>query len=274
MTPTRPLLLAAVTGLVATGCATATPVPTPRIRPPRQQGVPTITVVPAGSPTPVSHSPRLSPRMAVARFAAAYPRYLNGRLPARRLPGLSAAALAGVKQARSRAVRLRVISLDQGAGTWTIRYAATTGRRHGTVIARVSLTRTRHGWAIAQIDPPDLDQIAATHPTPSSPPRALRAATLAFTRGYLAYTYGQAPAAALTHLTPALRRQLTAHPPTVPAVVRTRHPRVMRLALARPTRAVWLASAQVSDGANSYAVDSTLTHTRSGWIVRRVSTGS
>ena len=69
-----------------------------------------------------------------------------------------------------------------------------------------------------------------------------------FLAGYLAYVYGQAPAAAITDAVPALVRSLRARPPLVSPAMRARHPRVMAI---RPTPApagMVAVSALVGDG--------------------------
>jgi hypothetical protein len=50
-----------------------------------------------------------------------------------------------------------------------------------------------------------------------------------FLAGYLAYTYGQAPARRITDATGALIASLQTHPPRVPPAAHTRRPRVLSL---------------------------------------------
>lgn len=67
-----------------------------------------------------------------------------------------------------------------------------------------------------------------------------------FLRGYLAYLYGHAPAAALTDATPALLRSLRENRPLVSPAMRARYPRVLSL---KPLPAPRVAfSALVNDG--------------------------
>lgn len=276
MTPARPVPLSlAFAGLLVAGCAITAP--TTPVRPLHHHliTIPTASVPPW---PPVGHQARArtsasSARMVVARFAAAYPRYLNGRVPARQLPGLSVPALSGLEQTRPRAIRLRPVAIAPTHDGWTVRYHAATQHRRGTVTARLTLAPSRGGWQIMRVDPPDLDQLTATHHKLSLPPAALRSRAVAFTHRYLAYTYAHARATVLTDLTRSLRRQLISRPPTVPASVRALCPHITSLALAHLTGGVWLATAQVTDGHNTYAIHSTLAHVRSRWVVRRVTAG-
>jgi hypothetical protein len=202
----------------------------------------------------------------VTAFATAYAHYLSGRVPARRLADVSATMLATFQHTRAGALRLRVVSITRRAGGWTVLYAPL-GQPAAAVIARVTLARTADGWEIARIEQPDLDQLTARHPTPPTPPAAVRAAVIAFTRGYLAYTYAHRSATTLTHVTARLRHRLTTPPPSVPASVRALDPRITRLVFVRTRTGRWLATAQVNDGVNRYAIESTLTHSGARWTV-------
>lgn len=69
-----------------------------------------------------------------------------------------------------------------------------------------------------------------------------------FLAGYLAYTYGQAPASRITDATRSLIAFLQAHPPRVPPAARARRPRIVSLRPATaPTGEITL-TAVVNDG--------------------------
>jgi hypothetical protein len=69
-----------------------------------------------------------------------------------------------------------------------------------------------------------------------------------FLAGYLAYTYGQAPASRITDATRSLIASLEAHPPRVPPAARARRPRIVSLRPATaPTGEITL-TAVVNDG--------------------------
>ena len=69
-----------------------------------------------------------------------------------------------------------------------------------------------------------------------------------FLAGYLAYVYGQAPAAAITDAAPALVRSLRARPSLVSPAMRARHPRVLALRPTPAPAAMVAVSALVGDG--------------------------
>jgi hypothetical protein len=205
----------AVACLLATACANSNHHAT---RPPRTHVQPlaapiTVTAqTPAATPAAVRRRGGVngSPAAAcsvVVRFADAYPRYLTATLAARRLPRLAPSGLATVAQTgrlptRLRHLQLRAVGIEQHGTSWMIRYITSIAGHRATLSSRVTLTRTPDGWQIAQITPPDLDQLIAQHPPSTPVPTLVRVAAVAFTRSYLAYTYAHGPAAALTHLTP------------------------------------------------------------------------
>jgi len=277
-------LLLATACLFASGCGATTPpgTSTTTARAEARAAV-TVSSPPARSRTVAAHdaNPRLpiaSARMLAAAFAAAYPRYLTGRLPAQRLPGLTPAALANLEQTRplsprQRAIHLRLRTVNGEDGGWTITYTATLGARRTTITAGLTLIPRSGGWQITRITPPDLDQLTAVHPLAPAPPSALRGAAVAFTRSYLAYTYAHAPAAILTHLTARLREQLAARPPSVPVWIRALHPQIINVAFARLNSTVWLAIAQVTDGPDRYTIQTTLALDGRGWTAIHVTTG-
>jgi hypothetical protein len=279
-------LLLAIACLLAGGCGATRPMHTSTITIPARgahHAAVTVFSPPTPSRTVAGHhanprSPIRSARMVAAAFAAAYPRYLTGRLSARRLPGLSPAALTNLEQTRplsprQRVIHLRLLTVNGADGGWSITYTASVGVRRTTIADAVTLVPGVNGWQITHITPPDLDQLIAADPVAPVPPSALRAAAVAFTRSYLAYTYAYAPAASLTHLTAHLREQLAARPPTVPAAIRALHPQIINVAFARLNTTVWLAIAQITDGPDQYTIQSTVAHTGRGWTAIHVTAG-
>ena len=278
--------LLAIACLLAGGCGASRPMPpsTTTIPAPGAQHAPvTVSSLPAPSRTVAGHDanprrPIPSARIVVAAFAAAYPRYLDGRLSAPRLPGLSPAVLANLEHTgplspRLRGLRLTMATVTPADGGWSITYTVSLAARRITIAATLTLLPGANGWRITHITPPDLDQLIAVHPVAPAPPSAVRAAALAFTRSYLAYTYAHASAASLTHLTARLRDKLVARPPSVPAAIRALHPQLINVAFARLTGTVWLAIAQVTDGPDRYTIQSTLAHAGRGWNAIHVTTG-
>jgi hypothetical protein len=69
-----------------------------------------------------------------------------------------------------------------------------------------------------------------------------------FLAGYLAYTYGRAPASRIAGASRPLIRSLQAHPPRVPPAARARHPRVLSLHPAASAAGEVAVSAVVNDG--------------------------
>jgi len=69
-----------------------------------------------------------------------------------------------------------------------------------------------------------------------------------FLAGYLAYTYGRAPATRIAGANRPLIRSLQAHPPRVPPAARARHPRVLSLHPAASSAGEVAVSAVVNDG--------------------------
>jgi hypothetical protein len=91
-----------------------------------------------------------------------------------------------------------------------------------------------------------------------------------FLAGYLAFTYDQGRAGAIRGVSPALERELAAHPPRVPARERARRPRVRLLQTDGVSSTAASLVALVDDGARSYALAVELAHTAGGWTVTRV----
>jgi DNA-binding NarL/FixJ family response regulator len=93
----------------------------------------------------------------------------------------------------------------------------------------------------------------------------------AFLAGYLPYSYGQATARGIRAATPALQRELAAHPPRVSAAARQAvRPRVrqQRVSGLNGRRAYVLA--QVGDGSRSYPTSLTLERPGRRWLVATV----
>ena len=220
-----------------------------------------------------------TPRAVAIAFAVAYARYLQGVLPADRLPDCSPAARAMVIQsgplpASLRVRRLRLTAVTGARGRWAARFAIIDGRGRGGVSAELVLTATRTGWEVAEVVAPDLDTLLAT-PTPAvrpTGPTAARRAAMGFTDSYLAYTYAHAGVEALRDLTTRLRAMIAAHPPRVPQSVRARDPRVASLVLSR-RGAEWVASANVTDGQNTYQVTSLVGRVDGRWLVVALRSG-
>ena len=126
----------------------------------------------------------------------------------------------------------------------------------------------RAGWQLAELVAPDPDLLIAS-PSPAARPvgpDAARDTAMTFTTGYLAYTYGHAGIGQLRGVTSGLRAALAANPPRVPPTVRALDPRIASLALS-PDGKGWLASANVTDGQNTYQVISILGRVHGSWRV-------
>jgi hypothetical protein len=217
--------------------------------------------------------PGLDARTTAVMFARAYAHYLADRLPAERLPTLSPAAAAMVRHsgplpARLHIRRVQLISVDGAATSWTAQFAVIDSRGRFLVSAGLLLEPSRAGWQLAELVAPDPDILIAS-PSPAARPtgpRAARDTAMTFTTGYLAYTYGHAGIGQLRRVTSGLRAELAAHPPRVPPTVRARDPRLASLALS-PDRKGWLASANVTDGQNTYQVISIVGWVHGSWRV-------
>ena len=90
---------------------------------------------------------------------------------------------------------------------------------------------------------------AASRPAPNgAPSHEAEAVGRAFLAGYLAYTYGAAPAAGIADTTPALTRALEAHPPRQTPGMRASRPRILELHAAPAGPGVVSVRALVNDG--------------------------
>ncbi|MGI8875368.1 MAG: hypothetical protein ACR2KP_13820 [Egibacteraceae bacterium] len=100
---------------------------------------------------------------------------------------------------------------------------------------------------------------------------AARRAADRFLPGYLAYTYGRRDAARISAIAPALRDELAARPPRVPARVRARDsPTVGRVQLSGVDTRTVILLADVDDGQARYSVLLEVRDTPGGWRVARV----
>jgi hypothetical protein len=228
----------------------------------------------AARPTTRAPKPRgLDARTTAVMFARAYAHYLANRLPGLRLPTLSPAAAAMVRQsgplpARLHIRRVQLISVDGDATSWTAQFAVIDSRGRFVLSAGLLLEPSRAGWQLAELVAPDPDILIAS-PSPAARPTgpdAARDTAMTFTSAYLAFTYGHAGIGQLRGVTSGLRAELAAHPPRVPPTVRARDPRVASLALS-PDGKGWLASANVTDGQNTYQVISILGRVHGSWRV-------
>ena len=226
---------------------------------------------------PTTRAPKrrgLDARTTAVTFARAYARYLANRLPAERLPTLSPAAAAMVRQsgplpARLHIRRVQLISVDGARSSWTARFAVIDARGRFVLSAGLLLAPSRAGWELAELVAPDPDILIAS-PSPAARPvgpDAARDTAMTFTTGYLAYTYGHAGIGQLRGVSSRAARR---------ARRRTRRgcrrpyarvdPRVASLALS-PDGRDWLASANVTDGQNTYQVISILGRVHGSWRV-------
>ncbi len=221
-----------------------------------------------------ARAPSAQPRAVAATVALAYARYLDGQLPAQRLPALTPQALAtarnsGPLPARLHVTQVRLTSLTGGGDSWTAHFAIRDTHGRQTTTAQLVLSATDGRWKLAELIPPDPDTLITPNPPALRPtgPAAARRAALGFTHSYLDYTYDHHPVAGqLRDLTPTLRAAIAANPPQVPAAIRALHPRIASLALTRDG-ARWLADANVTDGQDTYQVTGVLARVRGDWLV-------
>jgi hypothetical protein len=233
--------------------------------------------VPAAVIAQPTRSPRTAPTAqppaVAATVAQAYARYLDGQLPARRLPAFTPQALAtarnsGPLPARLHVTQVRLTSLTGGGDSWTAHLAIRDTHGRQTTTAQLVLSATDGPWKLADLTPPDPDILITPNPPalPPTGPAAARHAALEFTHSYLAYTYNHPAAGQLRDLTPQApgldRRQPTpgagSHPRAAPP-----H---RKLALTRDG-ARWLADANVTDGQDTYQITSVLARVHGDWLV-------
>lgn len=235
---------------------------------------PTNVIPQPGHPHTIPHTtPGAQPRAVATTVARAYARYLANQLPAQRLPALTPQALAiarnsGPLPARLQVTQVRLTSLTGAADSWTAHFNIIDTRGRQATTAQLGLSATAGPWQVAELIPPDPDTLL-TPPQPATPlsgPAAARQAALAFTNGYLDYTYGHAAASQLRDLTPELQAAITANPPRVPATIHALHPRIATVALT-PHHPGWQADANVTDGQQTYQVISLLDRLGGEWLV-------
>jgi hypothetical protein len=161
----------------------------------------------------------------------------------------------GPLPARLHIRRVQLISVDGAATSWTAQIAVIDSRGRFVLSAGLLLAPSRAGWQLAELVAPDPDILIASPSSAARPtgPHAARDTAMTFTSAYLAFTYSHAGIRQLRGVTSGLRAELAAHPPRVPPTVRARNPRIASLALS-PDGRDWLASANVTDGQNTYQV--------------------
>ena len=115
----------------------------------------------------------------------------------------------------------------------------------------------------------DLGEFAGAAPS-SADLRAAGQAARAFVGPYLLYTYGQAKASQIPGADPTLIAQLAANPPSVPASVRSRHPKVTSLSVSGGGAGHVAFQAYVSDRTVTYGVPLTVTREQGRWLVTSV----
>jgi len=218
-------------------------------------------------------APATQPYAVATTVAHAYARYLQGQLPAQRLPTLTPQALATARQSgplpgRLDVTQVRLTNLNRDGDSLTASYAIIDARGRQTTTAQLVLSATSRQLKVIELVPPDLDTLITPNPPalpPAGPPSARRAA-LGFTQSYLTYTYGHATATQLRDLTPELRAAITSNPPSVPATIRALHPRIASLALTLHPPG-WLVNANVTDGQDTYQIISLARRIHGEWLV-------
>jgi hypothetical protein len=224
----------------------------------------------------VDHAPRTSRRPSVAvasAFAAAYGRYLDGRLPARALPGASSAARADVGPVitpAERAGQVVVQSTRRAPGTAV--FTARLRDRAHTFTAHLTLGQTSGRWLVIAVTAPDLDSILNAHSTPISQPSGSappERAARAFLAGYLPWLYGAGRAGAIHDGARALTAQLRANPPRIPPAFQGLHPRLASIGMQRHGHG-WRAFALVTDGRETYDLVMEVEQPNGRWVVSSI----
>jgi len=226
----------------------------------------------SSTPTSSAPHPEGTAQAAARRFAVAYAQVLMGQRAVSSLPLSSSGVLSEASQVSRPPATLHTRAITVGAVTgagnsWATQLQLLTDRGRRSVSADVSVKATTQGWEVVSLLPPDFDQVLAPNPPAPAPtgPSSVRADATAFMRSYLAFTYGQAKASAIRDVSADLRRQLAASPPQVPASVRSLHPRIAALSLTRQGRD-WTASANTTDGQNTYQVIAVLAQHGAHWV--------
>jgi len=266
-------LAAVVCACGSGGASTSQTTPAPSGSGPTTSG--TTSSAASGSPTSTSSAaphPQGTAQAAARRFALAYAQVLMGQRAASSLPLSSSGVISEASQVSRPPASLRTRAITVGAVTgagrsWATQLRLVTAQGERSVSADVTVAATTQGWEVVSLLPPDFDQVLAPNPPAPRPggPGAVRAAATAFTRTYLAFTYGQAKVGAIQNVSAALRKQLAASPPQVPASVRSLHPRIAALSLSRQGRE-WVSSANTTDGQNTYLVIAVLAQHGDHWV--------
>ena len=115
-------------------------------------------------------------------FARAYAPYLANRLPAERLPTLSPAAAAMVRQSgplppRLHIRRVQLINVDGARSSWTARFAVIDARGRFVLSAGLLLAPSSAGWQLAELVAPDPDILIASPSSAARPKARTRHAT-------------------------------------------------------------------------------------------------
>ncbi|MGI9097113.1 MAG: hypothetical protein ACR2H2_01230 [Solirubrobacteraceae bacterium] len=101
--------------------------------------------------------------------------------------------------------------------------------------------------------------------------RRVERSARAFLAGYLAYSYGQAPARGIRAATPALRRELNALPPHLSATgSRAARPRVRQLRVSGLNGSRAYVLAQIDDRSRTYATSLSIERRGHRWLVATV----
>lgn len=112
-------------------------------------------------------------------------------------------------------------------------------------------------------------QVRPVPPAGSQEP-AVQTAVRGFMAHYLPFTYGQARASALTNVTADERQSLAATAPQVPAAIRKRHARAVRVGLKPYAAGEWEASVTVSDGTLTYSIAVIVGDVSGRWTVMAI----
>jgi hypothetical protein len=262
MTPTRPLFLVLIAPVLITGCGGHI----------------------AKNSSSTSNAKRRSPAAIVSsrnteatiarRFATAYARYLDGKLPAAALPDATSTTRtqAGptIPPAR-RTGPLTIQSITPIPATAT--FIVAWRDRARVFNAQLTLRWMSEAWLVVSVQSPDLDTILATAPSPVPQPAGSGSAEHAanvFIGAYLAWLYRHAPLQAITTATAALLTGLKLSPPRIPPTMQARHPKVVAIAMQRRGHG-WQALANIADGHETYELVLTVIQTRGRWLISNVS---
>ena len=235
----------------------------------------------SGSPTSPGRTPRASTsasqQTALAQFASAYVRFLDGngaatRLPMRRPPSGRSQNRAGSIPAARRRGTLVMTQLHRAAGERSSYFLSARDDAH-VFYVQLGLADQHGRWIVAQLTPPDFVQVlapAAPAPTPLNGSVRAHDAAERFLAAYLPWLYRQAPLRAVDSAANRLLVALRSRPPRVPLAVRTLRPRVAAVGMQRDGRS-WRALANISDGHEAFELVLVIAHTHGSWLVTAVS---